>query len=148
MKIPNFKLKMDERGFTLVELLASFVLITLLLTTFLMMFAQAAKTNVASETIIDSTYTAQTEMEKIYAVSKRPLDSTRIAAIENLGYTKVGTDSIWLKFKKKSLNENEEINIRLENKDEKMTRIIIEVYEGTKPNPSAKMENVLIWEGT
>ena len=59
----------DESGLSLVEVLASIVILTLLLTTFLMMFLQSAKVNKTSENIIDATYIAQTEMEKIYALS-------------------------------------------------------------------------------
>ena len=65
----KLKLQKNEKGISLVEVLASIVILTLLLTTFLMMFVQSAKTNKKSEEIIDATYIAQTEMENIYAVS-------------------------------------------------------------------------------
>jgi len=68
----KFKIKraLGENGLSLVEVLASFVILTLLLTTFLMMFIQSAKVNKSSEHIIDATYIAQTEMENMYALSK------------------------------------------------------------------------------
>ncbi|MDN7227021.1 hypothetical protein QWY15_06880 [Planococcus sp. N064] len=144
----------NNNGLTLVELLASTVLIMLILSTFLMMFAQSAKTNVASETIVDSTYTAQTEMEKIYGLSKKITPINKLSAFPSAGYGTPKNLAIggmdWIEFTKKISSSNETIKIRLESKaaDVKMTRIIIEVYEGTKTNASAKMENVLVWEGT
>ncbi|RNF40885.1 type IV pilus modification PilV family protein [Planococcus salinus] len=138
-----------EKGMTLVEVLASVVLISLILMTFLMMFAQSARTNIASENIIDSTYIAQTEMERLYSVSKKPLSSSRKKVISDLGYMESESNSDWLKFEKDSQNESEEIIVRLENKSgEKMTRVIIEVVDVSRGISLAKMENVLIWEVT
>lgn len=144
----------DEKGFTMVEVLASTVLIVLILSTFLMMFAQATRTNLASETIVDSTYTAQAEMEKIYGLSKKTAPVNKISVFPPTQYGNsriVSKDGVsWTEYTKKNPQTDEKILIRLENKntDAKMTRIVIEVYEGTKVNPSAKMESVLIWEGT
>lgn len=142
----------DQRGYTLIELLVSFVLITLLLTTFLMMFAQAAKTNISSEKIVDSTYIAQTEMEKIYGLSKRLSSNNKSIAFPNDQYhspeQKIVEGKNWVQYKKKNNPPGADITIRIEDTTNEMTRIIIEVYEKSKANPSAKMENVLIWEGT
>lgn len=152
MKIFIPKLKTDQRGATLIELLVSFVLITLLLTTFLMMFAQSAKTNKSSENILDSTYFAQTEMERIYAKSKSINSSNKTSAFPSSEYevpvsiTKEDTD--WFEYKKIKNPSGITIKVRLEDTTDKMSRIIIEVYEDSKANPSAKMENILIWEGT
>lgn len=142
----------NEKGFTLIEVLVSFVLITLLLTTFLMMFAQAAKTNYSSENIIDSTYIAQTEMEKIYRLSKSFSSSNKSAAFPPAQYDspvkKIVEGTEWIEYKKKNTSYEVDITIRIEDTQQKVTRIIIEVYETASINPSAKMENVLIWEGT
>src|SRR6185437_14796956 len=59
----------NENGLTLIEVLASIVILTLILTAFLMTFLQGAKTNLTSEKILDAIYYAQVEMENIYALS-------------------------------------------------------------------------------
>ena len=56
MKKMKITMNMKENGLTLIEVVASIVILTLIITTFLMMFLQSAKTNKTSETIIDSTY--------------------------------------------------------------------------------------------
>lgn len=140
-----------EKGFTLVEVLASTILITLILVSFLTIFAQGAKTNRVSENIIDSTYLAQTEMEKIYGLSKNINSNNISAAFPSTQYEspvpKTVEGSKWIEYKKKNNPSGATILIRIEDTTEKLTRIIIEVYEDPKMNPKAKMENVLIWEG-
>lgn len=148
------KIMKNDKGLTLVEVLASTILISLILMTFLMMFAQAGKTNVASEMIVDSTYTAQEEMEKIYGLSKKISPSNKASAFPTTQYETakpVSKDEInWTEYTKKNTPSNEKIKVRIDTSvpNAKMTRVIVEVYEGAKTNPSAKMENVLVWEGT
>lgn len=153
MKKLAFLRTSNDKGFTLVELLVSFVLITILLTTFMMMFTQAAKTNNSSENIVDSTYIAQAEMEKIYGLSKSISSEKKVDAFPVAQYfppvKKTVEGVTWDEYKKRKNHPSQaDVFIRIEDTTEKMTRIIIEVYEKTKANPSAKMENVLIWEGT
>ncbi len=99
----KFKLKrgMGEGGLSLVEVLASVVILTLLLTTFLMMFLQSAKVNKASEHIIDATYIAQTEMENIYALSTTTKNGAKEVAIKGLGYTNRSIENGWIIFEKR-----------------------------------------------
>lgn len=69
MKLENKKTtKMnwpDEAGVTLIELLASIVLITMIVTTFLSFFIQASKTNVRIDDTNEATFIAQEEMERL-----------------------------------------------------------------------------------
>lgn len=60
----------DNKGFTLLEAIASLLLITIILITFFGFFLQSKKTNSLSETITETTYIAQKEMEQIYLLSK------------------------------------------------------------------------------
>ena len=60
------KLLKQERGISLVEVVASIVLITIVLVSFSTVFLQSKKTHVLSDSIVDATYTAQQEMEGIY----------------------------------------------------------------------------------
>lgn len=56
----------NEQGVSLIELVASIVIISIILISFFGLFLQSKKTHVASETIVDTTYHAQQEMEEIY----------------------------------------------------------------------------------
>ena len=128
---------MGEGGLSLVEVLASIVILTLLLTTFLMMFLQSAKVNKASEHIIDATYIAQTEMERFYQASRNfsgnLSDANKIATIKD--YTTPSIKGDWIIFKRDTDREYGYIKVRLEgNNKKKATRIIVEVYENKDPD--------------
>lgn len=60
----------DQKGFTLLEAIASLLIITMILLTFFGFFLQSKKTNSLSESITETTYIAQKEMEQIYLLSK------------------------------------------------------------------------------
>lgn len=138
----------NNRGLTLVEILASLILITLILLSFLMMFTQAAKTNKTSENIIDGTYLAQVEMERIIATSKIKLTGTREQAIKDLGYSVLSDQNSWFEFTKNVPDSTAVIKVKLEKKSGDVTRIIIEVFSKSGGPSRAKMENALLWEAT
>ncbi|MFP3324076.1 prepilin-type N-terminal cleavage/methylation domain-containing protein [Planococcus sp. SIMBA_160] len=141
----------NKDGFTLVEVLASIVLLTLILTTFLMMFAMGAKTNVASEAIFDSTYEVQNELEKIIELSSRPAVSEKRLFIiqEELGYNRQpnllesGVD--WGVLSKDV--QQYKMNIYLEKTEARLIRVLVELVEEPNTHPKAQMETVLTWEG-
>lgn len=58
----------EERGISLVEVVASVVLITIILISFFSFFIQSKKTHIASESIVDATYIVQQEMEELYGL--------------------------------------------------------------------------------
>ncbi|MER2090754.1 MAG: prepilin-type N-terminal cleavage/methylation domain-containing protein [Sporosarcina sp.] len=146
MKEQKLNRSMEENGFTLIEVLASIVILTLLLTTFLMMFLHSAKVNEASGHIIDAIYKAQTEMEKIYAASLSTAFSGREGAIVNLDYEKKVSEGSWKVFEKKDDQEDRLVKIRMLDRNVNMTRLIVEVYEGPDKILRAKMENILMWK--
>jgi len=154
--------QMNENGLTLVEVLASVVLLTIIITIFLNVFIQSAKTNTTSEEVVDATYIAQTEMERIYSVSLNSSYDMTVDTIvdpEELNYTQKHDSScnvtercmifykdeqgyyIEVKLEKKDLDESDEIL-------EFMDHLIIKVYEGStaEKKPQAQMENILVWE--
>ena len=149
MRKSKLKRVTPESGLTLVEVLASIVILTLLITTFLTFFLQSAKVNKTSEHIIDATYSAQTAMENIYELTLRTKYYERENAIEeavkNLGYVQEDTDPS-IVFEGIHSDTGERIKIRLKTTgNENMDHIIIEVYEGSDENPQAKMQNMLVW---
>lgn len=145
------KLLTKKDGFTLVEVLASIVLLTLILTTFLMMFAMSAKTNVASEVIFDSTYEVQNELEKIIELSSRPVaPGNRLFIIqEGLGYeeqTSVLKNGVSWGVLSKDVQQHK-MNIYLEQTEAQLARVLVEVVKEPNTNPKAQMETILTWEG-
>ncbi|AZP03679.1 type IV pilus modification PilV family protein [Jeotgalibaca ciconiae] len=60
----------DESGMTLVEVLASIVLISLIVTTFLSFFIQASKTNNQTKDVNFATFIAQAELEELNQYTK------------------------------------------------------------------------------
>jgi hypothetical protein len=147
-EMEKFKLnrRMSESGLSLVELLASIVILTLLLTTFLMMFLQSAKINKTSENIINATYIAQTEMENIYGVSVIEKYSERENAIVGLEFLKIDSSDGWITFEKKVKNTDRLIKVRFKNISGTMDRVIVDVYKMPNRVLQSKMENVLVWK--
>ncbi|MDE4085036.1 prepilin-type N-terminal cleavage/methylation domain-containing protein [Planococcus maritimus] len=141
----------NKDGFTLVEVLASMVLLTLILTTFLMMFGMGAKTNVASETIFNSTYEVQNELEKIIELSSRSTaPENRLSIIqEELGYerqTSVLKNGVTWGVLSKDVQQLK-MNIYLEKTEARLARVLVELVEEPNTNPKAQMETILTWEG-
>src|SRR5690625_5676952 len=88
--------RMDENGLTLVEVLASVVLLTIIITIFLNVFIQSAKTNTTSEEVVDATYIAQTEMERIYSKSLALEHNKPENGIRELDYNLLSSEGEWL----------------------------------------------------
>ncbi len=55
-----------QDGLTLVEVLASIVILSMIVVTFLTFFINSARTTKVSETMLDASYVAQEKMESIY----------------------------------------------------------------------------------
>lgn len=144
----SIKKFLNSDGVTLVELLASIVLITLILTAFITIFIQSAKTYKTSENIIDATYLAQTEMEKVYSASVKTKYSNREDAVVKLGYAKRPDSGDWFVFEKNMESAGVILRLRLQQRQIKpnMNRVIVEVLEGPDRSLQAKMENILLWE--
>lgn len=141
------KLLKAEKGLTLVEVLASTVLITLILVSFITIFAQGAKTNMVSENIVDSTYLAQTEMESIIALSKAPLEDTpKIEMDKEYGTGLISSNNEWVEYEKNIPNSTEKYIIRIKNTTSTRTNVIVEVVDNENNVVRAKMENVVLWE--
>lgn len=61
----------NERGVTLVEVLASVVIIVLLAMVFMDLFLTSARSNVVSEEVVDHTFVAQRQMEELYEAGQQ-----------------------------------------------------------------------------
>lgn len=134
----------NEKGLTLVEVLASIVILSIVVTTFLLVFSQTAKTTKQSEEKVDATYVAQTEMENMYEMSQ---DYTLDETYKELnGYTKT-SDGDWNRFEIDKEDGNFHITISFNELDTGMTRVVIEVESTIENDPTkAHMENLYKWK--
>jgi len=133
----------NEQGLTLVEILASLVILAIIFISIISILNQSARTNKTSEEIIDATYVAQTEMEHIYKLSK-DTDKT-IDSIHD--YVKQTPNGNWNVYHKQ-VEHNFFLEILEDRTDEPMVRIVVRVYEisdTNKENPKAQMETLLKW---
>jgi len=131
----------NNKGLTLVEVLASIVILSIVLLFFLLIFLQSIKATNTSEEIIDATYVAQFEMENMYELSR-----------EGKNPDKPDYDSIKqeenVEVFKRELIDNFHVEITLEkpDPDSSMTKVIVQVYENeSSAEPKAQMENLFEW---
>ena len=84
------KFQHNEKGFTLLELLVSVVLLTIVVGALLSMFVTSTKTNITSAEVVDEGYMAQKHMEKIYSLGK---DKSVSEIADHLFYNGYGYNS-------------------------------------------------------
>lgn len=139
----------SEKGFTLVEVLVSIVLLGIIFTSFYGLLVQSAQTNTVSRTMMNLSYVAQNEFETLKAKGQETSGKTRIQIVEELGYTYRQTSSIngtaWLEFSKTIPLDNRRIVLRVENSPSALNRVIIEVFEEATIDSNTKLEGVLRW---
>lgn len=71
------RLLVEEDGMTLVEILASILILSLIITTFMSFFIQAAKTNNQTDTVNEATFIAQEQIELLtYYSTTKSVDET------------------------------------------------------------------------
>lgn len=133
----------DERGLTLVEVLAGVVILSLIFVSIVNMLNQSARANKTSEEIIDATYITQREMETIYKLSK---EGKNLDALTD--YMKQPNEANWEVYHK-NVNDHLLLEIKKDDSDKPMVRIVVTAYEVedlAKTNPKAKMETLLKWQ--
>lgn len=138
----------SESGMTLVEILASIVILTIILSIVFMVFIQTAKTTNTTETTIDATYIGQTEMERVYAASRQSSYDTWEPAEP---FFAKDSEANWQKIYTRQATEDIPFRIilKLNKQDNDMIRVLIRVYEADEQNdekPIVQMENLYKWE--
>ncbi|WP_332649387.1 type IV pilus modification PilV family protein [Lysinibacillus sp. 54212] len=149
----------NERGFGLLEVVASIVLITIILLSFFAFFIQSKKTNSSSESINEATYIAQKEMEKIYNLSKQSSLSNLSRSYIN-GYTFLeeeinnctnsstidpSTYGKIFSYQKDIDNFTSKITISTLCDYENAGNVLIEVSDSSDIQ-KAKVENIYVWK--
>ncbi|MEB2278414.1 prepilin-type N-terminal cleavage/methylation domain-containing protein [Lysinibacillus xylanilyticus] len=146
MKRKNRELFNSQGGFSLIEVIASLVIITIILVSFFGLLIQSNKTGKSSEQIIDATYLAQKEMEKMYNYFK----STKIETWES-GFPYVNEkdeekssgNTTQYKVTPVNAKHKEIIIVKAEDMSPDNTvRITIEVYDSRGKILKAKVQNI------
>lgn len=137
-------------GFTLIEVVASIVIITLLLTGFMSLLLTSARTTQTSQNVIDYTLIAQTEYELLYKFAQeRPKTQQDEVLIDEMGYVKKEEGSESTIFVK----ETTEAEIRLivspytENLalDDRLSEVVIEANPIQDKSGGSQIESVIEW---
>lgn len=145
------KTNMDkQRGFTLVEVLASIVLISLIVMVSISFFVHSQQTQNTSAQITDATYVVQSEMENILNLSKAETFSTAMVQLDNDPvYQEINSEDDYT-FKKMEYPFSLKLRVIIDkeftdidgNKIYKL-KVIVEAYENSKLK--AKMETRIEW---
>lgn len=154
------KIIVNENGVTLVEVIASFALLVIILFSFFTLFIQTAKTTKSSEKIVDATYVAQTEMERLYAVIiNKKFTDQEVVLTNELNYISTKCEKYTF-YKNVSEYPNYIIILKKDTIGDNLSKVIISVYNkndisnstdtckiNAQTNYKAQMENYLQWKG-
>ncbi|WP_058307233.1 type IV pilus modification PilV family protein [Gracilibacillus massiliensis] len=137
----------NNSGFTLIEILASVVILSLISFGFLALFTHASKSNILSENILDGNYIAQTEIEDIYQYSTETTITETISNMESNAYhlTNSGDDFYQLRQK----NDDYSVDIHFLHNDQQpsLWRVTVTVTdERGSSSLLAKIESVYQWQ--
>ncbi|VDG97924.1 Uncharacterised protein [Lysinibacillus sphaericus] len=135
----------EESGLTLVEILASLVILGIVIVSFLSIFGQSALHNKNTDNLMTNTNYAEYLMElfvsysqkgsSIESVSNLLVNDERFKKKPNLEYSKETTEGI--------------IEVRFDEIDQldgyRVTRVIINTYSTRSTQPNSVIESLLYW---
>ncbi|MBU9711011.1 type IV pilus modification PilV family protein [Evansella tamaricis] len=136
-----------QRGKTLIEILASIVILSIIVIPLLGFFVQSQKTVQVSGEIIDATYVAQLFMEETIQHSKgNNLFLSGPITIKGYGSQFDSAN------KQHTLEFTEEnryfVTINLKHKNSNLVQVLVKVFEDNVDlKLEAQMESIVVWEG-
>ena len=142
----------NEKGFSLVEVIAAFVLISIILISFFTLFFKGRETTVESKKTVDATYTAQQEMESIYATTKQASNASMKTILPTLQYEMKSCTPTKTIYIKDHEYKNEVVVVEVfSNPKSTLRNVMVSVYDKRKVvdpcqpkvNPKAQMENIM-----
>lgn len=135
----------DVKGFTLVEILVSVVILGILVAPFLSVFELSYKSNKSSNDISDATYIANQRMEYLYGLSVSDSDiSATITQIKDLpDLTVLNGDTSPYKFQVKNGSYTEEFTIDTDTVKNRLDKVVVKVSRDGQT--FAMVENLFEW---
>ncbi|MFC5591163.1 hypothetical protein ACFPRA_19975 [Sporosarcina soli] len=135
-----------EEGMTLVETLASLVILSLLIIAFLSLFGQSARLNKSSELVMEATYIAQTHMEQIYEISQKTTFGNRNEYLKMDNKYRLIEGEIYQP-KKEDIGFTVFVEIKEPTFGTRGSILRVKVYDKSGEKLEALMETVLLWRG-
>ncbi|WHX99495.1 type II secretion system protein [Neobacillus sp. DY30] len=151
---------MNEKGLTLIEVLASIVILSIIGVSLLTFFVQSARSNNLSKTMMDSTYVAQTQMEEINNYNQGSTSTTSISMlgqklINSGSYTRyydIGggcttTSTSTFCYGKTLAGDKRYVDVKLSTHSAEIGKVLLKVYkDSTKTKQEAQMEMFIPWK--
>jgi type II secretory pathway pseudopilin PulG len=139
--------KSHDEGLTLVEILASIVILSMLIISFLALFLNSAKSINKTEVIIDSTYVVQTKMEEIYGISQTYNFSNSLSRYSGLDWSEIASNQPLTKI---TMIQNNDYFITAEItknvNSPNLVTVLIKAYNNeSKQHLETQMETILLW---
>lgn len=138
----------NRKGMTLIEIIVSLAILAIIIVPFMNMFVQSTVTNKKSETILDATYVAQSNMENIYSISKsKTFIAGRLQLTDNDGFieTDVSTNNNY-NYTKNVTGYFINIQImRIVGKGN-LVKLLVKIYDNSSMSKlESQMETILPW---
>lgn len=135
----------NDNGLSLIEVIVSIVILTIILLSVYKLLISSATTSKSSETIIDTTYIAQTEIEKFYSFAK---ENTMPAQFDkeifpSYQYIRQENNYTYV-YKNDSAYNDFSLELKLKLTENNGTRVILRVYDNNNVLKS-QMETTLEW---
>jgi prepilin-type N-terminal cleavage/methylation domain-containing protein len=140
---------MNEKGMTLIEVLASIVILSIIVVSLLTFFVQSSRSSNISKNITDATYIAENEMEGIYGPIASSISLSTFATPS--GYTeksKTLVNGVPVKAVYEKDVPKHYISLELSSGEgDTLVKVIVRVYNNsTKAKQEAQMELLLPWK--
>lgn len=144
----KWRIPSDEKGVTLVEILAAITILALIVLPLLSIFIQSAKTGKLSNNIMTATYEAQTQIEKIYHLSRTThlSDSIKQLKADDFHYIDCEADfkNCFAKHQDKHFIV---ISIQRNQDESPMVDVVVKVFKSRAKNKlEAQMEDLVRWK--
>ncbi|MFS0822523.1 type IV pilus modification PilV family protein [Bacillus sp. 1P02SD] len=140
MKIKN------QSGITLIEVLASIVILSLIIVTIVPMFIQSSKANNLSKSITESTYLAESEMEEIIQLNTKsasPSLSELSKQMNDYGYNTDLSCSTCYGMTK----DDRYVFVQLKDTSTDLVKVVLKVYrDSSKQKLESQMETIISWK--
>lgn len=144
----------SEKGLTLIEVLASLVILSIIIVSLLSIFVQSSKTNRLSKNIMNATYLAETQIEEINNLNNnlqtKSLDELSKQVLTK-GYTTIGSSidpSCTGSTKCFGMSKaGQYVYVQLKTNSADIGKVLVKVYrDDTRTNQAAQMEMILSWK--
>jgi len=145
LRVYRLRIVNKKNGFTLVETILSFAIISIVLVVFLTLFAQANRAIISAQSNTKAVYLAQSYMEKVYMESSNNNYATACTNLTDAaayGFSRIGTSE---EFEK--IENGYYIKIKFVLKYGNLYRVLIRVYDNVNLVLMAQDENAYAFKG-